>query len=115
MLQLQNTSLMSDKECDRLHQISTKLASGLNELVNNKIAENLRSLNNEISSKLQNYNTFMKESLSQVSNELVNEHDRLTNEIENLKTINQSCRENQNNIQQNRKTFEKVLIFIYIK
>lgn len=99
---------MANKECDRLHQISTKLASGISNLVNNKIAENLRSLNEEISSKLKNYKTFVKESLSQVSNEFLEEHDRLAKEIENLKTINQSCRENQNKIQQNRKTFEKV-------
>lgn len=106
--QLQESSAMANKECDRLHQISTKLASGISNLVNNKIAENLRSLNEEISSKLKNYKTFVKESLSQVSNEFLEEHDRLAKEIENLKTINQSCRENQNKIQQNRKTFEKI-------
>ncbi|XP_043480001.1 kinesin-like protein Klp61F [Leptopilina heterotoma] len=107
ILQLQSTSGIVDKECDRLHQISSKLASGLSELVNNKITENLRSLNKEMTSKLENYKLFMNETLSQVSNELVEEHDRLASEINNLKAIKQSCQENQNNIQQNRKTFEK--------
>lgn len=107
-MQLQNTSGMAESEHGRLHNISAKLASGLSEIVDNKIAENLRSVNDEISSKLENLKAFVKESLDAVSNQFSVERDRLTKDLEDLKKVNQTCVENQNKIQENRRTFEKI-------
>ena len=107
-MQLQNTSDITQSENEKLHNISAKLASGLSKIVDNKIAENLRSINDEISSKLENLKGFVKESLKFVSSQLLEERDRLTKDLESLKKINVTCVQNQNTIKQNRTTFEKV-------
>ena len=102
---------MAKTEDSRLHEISAKLASKLPEIVDNKIAENLRSINEEISLKLENLKIFVKESLSFVANHLLKDRDRLATDLKNLKKVNEACIENQNKIQESRKTFEKVCIY----
>lgn len=100
---------MADRECKFLNDISSKLASKINDLIQNEIAKNLQLLNEDVSQKLDKLLTYMNESISQLCNYRLQERENLYKSISEIKENIQAVREGDAKMMGEQQKFKKVL------
>ncbi|XP_076636347.1 kinesin-like protein Klp61F [Colletes latitarsis] len=107
--EIENVTAMTEQECSMLNK-GCDTAQEIQQLINNKLPENLRDLSNDVSKKIDNLikttNNFTL-SISQYSNV---EHDRLNNNIQDIRRYVEDIRQRQKNIMEKQANFAKMMV-----
>lgn len=101
---------MIDKKTCMLNNISFYIAQKLQQLIENKIAENLQVLNDDVSQNIDNLIEFTKETIILISKYSIEKQDCLNKKILEIKEHIKNIRQNQNDISEKRTNFIKVKI-----
>lgn len=106
--EIEHSSNMTDRECKFLNDISAKLTSKINDLIQNKIARNLRLFNEDISQKLDKLLTYTNQSLSQLCDYRLQERDHLYKTISEIKENIRTVHEGDSKVMEEQRKFKKV-------
>ncbi|XP_061932410.1 kinesin-like protein Klp61F [Apis cerana] len=100
---------MIDKKTCMLNNISFYIAQKLQQLIENKIAENLQVLNDDVSQNIDNLIEFTKETIILISKYSIEKQDCLNKKILEIKEHIKNIRQNQNDISEKRTNFIKMM------
>jgi len=105
------SSDMTQHECKSLNDISLKLTSKINDLIeinNMEIIKNLRCLNDNVSRKFDELLAYTSESTRQLCNNKLQERDNLHKNIDIIRQNIQTIRQGDDKIMEDQKRFRKV-------
>jgi len=105
------SSDMTEYECKFLNDLSLKLSSKINDLVqinNLEIAKNLRQLSDDVSQKINNLKIYTDESIRQLCNYRLEERDNLYKNMTEIQQNVQIVRENDSKIMTEQERFKEV-------
>lgn len=105
------SSNMTQHECQFLNDMSLKLTSKINDLIevnNMEIVKNLHRLNEDVSQKFDKLLVYTNESIRQLCNYRLQERDNLYKNIEEIKLNIQAIREGDGKIMEEQERFKKV-------
>lgn len=112
--QVSEASGMTEQQTGVLQEISAKLAPRIQELCENKIAENLRLVNEQTAKKLENMLIYIQDSTATFCETLLADHERLSKRmVEMQETIETSKRE-QVEAAKRRNDFSQVKLNFFI-
>lgn len=102
---------MTNRECQFFNEMSSKLSSKINDLMENKnveIAKNLRQLSDDVSQKINYLKTYTHESIRQFCHHRLEEYDNLKKNLTEIRQNVQTVRENEAKIMIEQENFKKV-------
>ena len=99
---------MTQQECQVLSDVLKKITPKIRELVETKIAENLKVLNKETDEKLTSMVETLEKSVNSICNKLITDRDNLTEQINDIKQSIEVTMENQNKIINDEQKFSLV-------
>ncbi|KAH0953690.1 hypothetical protein HN011_005552 [Eciton burchellii] len=112
------SSDMTEHECKFLNDLSLKLSSKINDLVqinNLEIAKNLRQLSDDVSQKINNLKIYTDESIRQLCNYRLEERDNLYKNITEVQQNVQIVRENDSKIMIEQERFKEAFGNLYLQ
>lgn len=99
---------MTDQERNILNNGCSIIVQRIQQLIDNKVAENLSDLNNDVHKKIDSMTQTASSLMAQLSQSSSNERSRLDNNIQDIRKNIEEIRQSQNSIMEKRLNFAKV-------
>ncbi|XP_076291739.1 kinesin-like protein Klp61F [Lasioglossum baleicum] len=106
--ELENVATMTEQQCSINNDCSIK-AKRLQNVIDNKIAENLKNLETSVSQKIDNITQTAMRFMSLISQASMNERDLLSSNIQDIRTNVEDIRQSESSIMQMRCNFAKMM------
>ncbi|XP_076177804.1 kinesin-like protein KIF11-B isoform X2 [Ptiloglossa arizonensis] len=104
--EIKNITVMTEQECNTLRN-GCNTAQEIQQLIDNKLSENLRDLSNYVSRNIDDLTKSINNFTELISKCSIEERDRLNNTIQDIRTSVEDIRQSQKNIMEDRTNFIK--------
>lgn len=111
---MSEASDMTEQQASILLETSAKLAPRIQELCENKIAENLRLVNEQTAKKFENMLTYIKDSTATFSETLLADHEKLLKRIVEMQDIIETLKRAQDESAKRRNDFLQVKVNFFM-
>ncbi|XP_015435263.1 PREDICTED: bipolar kinesin KRP-130-like [Dufourea novaeangliae] len=105
----ENVCTMAAQTYNIVNNVCSYTTQEIQQLIDNKIGQNLKDLNDDISQKIDNLMETAKSLIFSISNYSIKEHDRLHNNIQGIRSDIEDIRQSQTSIMERRCNFARMM------